>query len=714
MVSERENISLPRFGILRLESYLIDGNDIRAYYDAAGKLVFVIDSTITGDKPNALLVINPVGDRKWDDILSNDYGVALEMVRPKKNNKYQKLDIEYSGLAEYDNLIQDYQANRDIGTAIDALARFRLMAVRKSAAVRVDMADATAQTARETIQKTKDTIAELSARIKTLRAKLAQQKKAVGKEPTKQSAAKILRTESQIDATNEKLRRAQRRLNNAQRRLAAAEEDAAAARKILDAHSDIVIAAPREVAVVQQPVVAHEDTPKLVSAPVFTDFIVSDERTDDKEDSKSAPQADALPVAAANLLPEPKANEMAEEVKPLFNKDPEILDEEIAFKPIDFGTVPVPSAPSQHADTNLARTYPEENAPAPLSFVPPSAVATEDNFDRPVMAQDVADTVPQAAPVLDTLTSVAQPRSVPAPQNEASFPEVAVPQSFGTTADTDFEMSRPAAPAMPSNSSVGAAMRPVSPVYGAVPKPVSGSNGGVDNRGKPSFLYYLMLIMLIVLSIFTLWLYQKKSNDNVPDLAATVSQNVPDDSADNLDGPFLGDDTEIVEVIEEPVVVPEPVIAEAAPEPEPIVPVVDENVPLVPVVVEDAPEIEEPVVEVPFVAVPEPEPVKEPVVNKPVYNAGAQNENMFVASPDYETESTTIVDMYDQPVAPSYQVAAPDVIVEEAVTQETWPMCEDGMLADENGCCGGEVFTDSQEGFVCCSEQTGECFKPLF
>ena len=94
--------------VLTFMEYNIAGNLLRAYYDADGKLVFVLDSTIDTRKPNVLLVINPVGDRKWDDILANDYGVDLETVRPKKDNKYQKMVIEYSGLAGYDAHINEY------------------------------------------------------------------------------------------------------------------------------------------------------------------------------------------------------------------------------------------------------------------------------------------------------------------------------------------------------------------------------------------------------------------------------------------------------------------------------------------------------------------------------------------------------------------------------------------------------------------------------
>ena len=201
MTNERETFFQP----LTLIDYDIAGNSFRAYYDADSKLVFVIDFLITDTKPNVLLVINPVGDRKWDDILENDYGVDLETVRPKKDNKYQKLDIEYAGLAQYDDLIHAYESGESLNEPLHALVEFRNLAAKRAAQERLDAAELTASRSRETIDKTNDKIEALQARIKTLRQKLTDAKRAVGKEPPKQSAAKVLRLESQIDSTNEKL-----------------------------------------------------------------------------------------------------------------------------------------------------------------------------------------------------------------------------------------------------------------------------------------------------------------------------------------------------------------------------------------------------------------------------------------------------------------------------------------------------------------------------
>ena len=64
MPYERENFYQP----LTYTDYDIAGNVFRAYYDADQKLVVVLDFVVNDVKPNVLLVINPVGDRKWDDI----------------------------------------------------------------------------------------------------------------------------------------------------------------------------------------------------------------------------------------------------------------------------------------------------------------------------------------------------------------------------------------------------------------------------------------------------------------------------------------------------------------------------------------------------------------------------------------------------------------------------------------------------------------------
>lgn len=643
------------------EHYDIDGNDVTAYYDGAHKLVFVLDATISEDKPNVLLIINPIGDRKWDDILANDYNVDLETVRPKKDNKYQKLDIEYSGLSVYNKLINEYKSGENLRDAIAQLDAFRDASIRRAAADRLTASNETIVKTRETISKTGETIRELQAKLKKLREKLAKQKKEVGKEPTKQSASKILKTESQIDVTNDKLKRARKRLVNAQRRLEAAIEDADIARHILERPMD-------EVEIIEE------------------------------------------------IKEKPKANNMAEEVKPLFDQDPEILDEKIAFKPIEFNTVPqqqselvepvredvfkpieINTVPYQQPVEPVREDVfkPIEVPPAPLSFTPPTAVQQPE--PQPTYtAEGIRDTSPHVnytdegypdvapviysdptnTPVLETITSVE-----PVPVYEPAPAPIPTP-----------------APAL----------QPVAPVEARPVSPISGQSVSVqveNKRGKPTALYYIMLIVLIVLSVFTLWLYQKKTGVTIPELVAPTTK--PEIIAPPAPAPTpVAEPTPVAvaPVVESPFVAIEPVTEPSVEtESEPVyVPAEPEYVREVEIPVQPEPEhvveeesswiIAEPAYKV-AASAPTPVPVAKPVVvNKPAYNVGGERDEIFVADSDYETEYYP---------APTQQ---PSVGV----------MCDDGTAPDAYGCCSGEIFTEMDDGgMACCPVAGGTCYPPI-
>ena len=659
MPNERENL-------LTMRQYEIAGNDLRAYYDDAGRLVFVLDYTVAADKPNVLLVIDAPDGRKWDDVLANDWNVDLETVRPKKDNKYQKLDVEYHALSAYDGLIRAYDDGADIASALRMLVNFRHVAVQRNARERLDAANAAADTARETIARTNDSVAELQVRLRELRAKLSQQKKSIGREPTKQSASKILRSESQIDATNEKIRRARRRLANAQRRLLVAEEDARLAREILDS-------APGEksgavTTTIPADTVASENAMAIV--PVH------------ENENVPVPVADApLPlvqpeqnteIVIKQSTNEPKAKEMAdEEVKPLFDKDPEILDEEIAFKPIEFDTpssTAVPNTPAPSAPSPIPEYTSAPQTGSPMSFVPPVSLHDEDANNNYAPVSNIPPA--PSAPVLDSLTPTQQATPMATPESRP-------------------EPVAPVAPVAP----VSGGGRPVSPISGNV-APV----GGDTTRQKPSKVYYLMLIVLIVLAIFTLWLYQKRNGDSVPELETTAPVQTVEKTTDVVeDSPFI--ETEPVTVAEETPaeVEPEPVAVAPEPEPEPEpVAVVPEPAP------EPEPVVQEPEPE-PVVVEPEPQKViseEEIIASKPAYNV-SQQEKMFVASPSYDTEITTTATTYQN-------TSDDDAATPGGVT------CDDGTEPDKYGCCAGEVYSDLGGGQTgCCSETTGECFAPL-
>ncbi|MDE6250318.1 MAG: hypothetical protein K2M34_01645 [Alphaproteobacteria bacterium] len=710
------NDNLPAV-MLTYVDYDIDGNTFRAYYDNEQNMVFVVDSTQNERKPNVLLVLPASGERKWDEILVSDWGVDLETVRPRKDNKYQKLDVEYGNVDVYKRLVHDYQAGVGLNGAVIDLNVFRDNAVRRNALARLDAAQDVAAHARETIDKTNETITELNVRIKELRTKLSVQKKSIGKEPTKQSAAKILRSDSQIEATGEKIERARRRLANARRRLVIAEDDITAAQNILD-----LLGADTESDIASHSVMVAPKMEMMVSQ------------------SSDVPQF-------KEIITEPKAEKMAEEeVKPLFDKDPEILDEEIAFKPIDFGVSAV-TTPAKEAEVDVVADV--TPAPSPLSFAPPRA--SEYVEPAPASYGDFAPIpdVPAVSdsPVLDSMRPVepVAPQPVydvrPAPAaDELAFARAAadapIVQQPSPAYDNLSSVNNASASNVPgynnsanapipgvADASASSGFRPVSPIRGATVAPVATS------QGKSKLMYYIMLVILIALSIFTLWIYQRSTSQNIPELTTTTTVAKTDSNVSETQtaSPFI--DTAADNKVE-PVVQPEPIAVDPEPveiSPEPIIPdVIDVE----PVTVEPEPE---PVTVEPEPVTVEPEPVQpdvtddtsvntvqaqspfltapveqadvesidiKSIVNKPIYNV-SQQDKMFVAAPDYET---------DAPVKPAQDMGyddyndAPDMAV-----------CSDGALPDANGCCGGEVFTDMEDGtFACCQPiQGGECFAPL-
>ena len=538
MIRERENKNTQHFGMLVMRAYNIAGNLINAFYDSSDNLVFVLDNTINATKPNVLLVINPDGDKKWDEILSSDYDVDLETIRPKQDNKYQKLDIEYSGLPVYDNLIQSYLADDDMEDFLVQLNILRESAARHSAMARLNMANEVIAKTNTTIVKTKESIVRLQTRAKTLRAKLSATKKEIGKVPTKQSAARVLKIESQIEATNEKIKRAQKRLESAQRRLESATVDAELASDLLNQPTRTV---KRDV--------KHHNKP-LTVAPKY-EVQTIDSQEDDYDESDDDEISDDAEIPASD-------------VKPLFDKDPEILNEDIAFKPISFDAPtftniePEQPVPMLNSDVFSGQT----DLPEPVKEEMPPIVETFKPLD-----------VPEYKPVIETFEPIASAKESETFVEEEKRP---VLESFVPMVESDESENIPepvvqgqiVEPEMPR-----APIAPVAPVATVEPQIVSDKKSS-----KPTLIYYVLLMVLIALSIFTLWLYQKNIQPTTPVLMAKVEQTVPV-SAPRIDQPVvpvaeenIGDTEEAF--IDEPEIVVESEMADetiADNEPEPFV-----------------------------------------------------------------------------------------------------------------------------------------------
>lgn len=660
MMGERENFgSQTQYGSLFMRAYDIDGNKIDAFYDSADDLIFVLDNTINPRKPNILLVINPESDKKWDEILSADYGVDLETIRPKQDNKYQKFDIEYSGLAVYDALIKAYNAGDSLEESLKQLMVLRDSAARHSAMMRLNIANEIIAKTNATIIKTKESVVRLHARLKTLRAKLAETKKSIGREPTKQSASKILKLESQIEATNEKLKRANERLKSAQQRLETATVDAELASQLLSQPLNEVKQVSKKNTSIVVPVKRKSSVKIKTPELEYDEYEESDEDFFDdtdgvKEETTMRERIDRVEETEKDYEEEEKS----EKIKPLFNEDPQILDDNIAFKPINFDAPAVlditksddgilKQSQDMVVTEEIEKTdevEPENKQKEHLSVLESiKPVPENDDFSMPVFEPETTE---QSNIVEEDLIEEHPDKT----DSENGLKQKRIDDSAWQYAPEVAEESNAVTEEKTSNEYV--VVSPAVPVAPVIPQSVSNTTF-VDNvePKKSKLFYYLLLILLIVLAVFTLWLYQKNIKPSVPVLAASVEKTeLPKEQSSvfkktgnssktskNIKAPVVKevklDDVDSASVFldEEPVV---------APMPEPAV----EDIPVVSETVEE--NVVEPVKTAPEIidAVParvttsgqnqEPKgsvvSEEDVLANKPSYQPGSKYDEMFV------------------------------------------------------------------------------------
>lgn len=703
MIGEREdfNDSKTNYGSLIMRPYDVDGNEINAFYDSSDNLVFVLDNTINSRKPNVLLVINPDGDKKWDEILSGDYGVDLETIRPKQDNKYQKLDIEYSGLGVYDNLIKAYNSGDSLDDALKQLSILRDSAVRHSAMMRLNVANEIIAKTNTTIVKTKESIVRLQTRLKTLRAKLTEAKKGIGRVPTKQSAAKILKLESQIEATNEKLNRAKERLKSAQRRLETATVDAELASDLLNQSTEdieqtankkdsLIVAPKNRVAKVEK----KESLPQIIE-PVFDDKESNEEKEMEVMDyNEKVVNDDDNDLVEEETVEEETQND----VKPLFNQDPKILNDDIAFKPISF------KAPGVIDDENGKDDAPVLNK---------DMITTEETVEE--TTEEKIEDFPEKTekPVLESMTAIEkvpeyqmmtpekfeEDEIVPVVNEQEDFeeqetfiPEPVVPEvrqqepvfnekiEEHTEEEKNVVMPEPAVPKSP------ASVMPASQQTPQFERPGLIENVYVKNT-KPAFTYYLLLILLIVLAVFTLWLYQKKVKVGVPVLtpvAEQVEKTENTDKQNTFNVKKQKKTTQKVQTVEE--VDDMPLFLDEKPTEK--VSITEETAPAKEeqeVIYEEEPSVQEPVA--PQVVGDVPARVtgsgqeeildsnvseEDVLAKKPVYEPGSKYDEMFIAEDDYvevNTDSESADVIYEPELDVDY--ANEQEFVEETEDMET-------------------------------------------
>ena len=508
MIGEREDIlNENQYGDLTMRQYDINGNTIDAFYDDSDDLIFVLDNTINQTKPNVLLVINPAGDKKWDEILSSQYNVDLETIRPKQDNKYQKLDIEYSGLSVYENLINAFVAGDDLSEHLVQLDILRNSAARHSAMTRLNAANEVISKTNVTIVKTKESIVRLQNRIKTLRAKLSATKKEIGKVSTKQSAAKILKLESQIEATNEKLKRAEKRLDSAQKRLETATVDAELASDLLNQPVPDVQPVSKSVMV----------APKYEIQTTDNESLSDDEENDDDSDDEYVDDTDDDTENYDNE--DESTNEYNNSVKPLFDENPNNFDENIAFKPINF------DMPAISSDFNTNKENPEPE------FTPEHITENVSETDEEEFVAPDFSTM-ESQSVLESATPIEPEQQKPV--LESMTPITDVPMETTPT------YQEPVVNNPEEQESVVQEQKTITPVPPVVqPAPIVNTfNANVTEqttRSKPTVVYYLLLLLLILLSIFTLWLYQKNFGNNKPVLTVNITEKTEPKKSDRFD-----------------------------------------------------------------------------------------------------------------------------------------------------------------------------------
>ncbi len=202
------------------------------YYWKNDSLLFVIDKSLDEISPDFRLIINPDTenpDKKWDSILSGDYRLNLETIRPKQNNKYQKLDIEYFGLALYEKFISvlssDSKNSKYLNDLYQKLLSLKIRNSVENTQKRIEEYESDVSKSNETIKKTQKTIEKLNDTITFFSERLANQKIASKKDSSAEMAEKISKTEDNVSRNKSKLSKSNVRLKKAIKRFETATKD---------------------------------------------------------------------------------------------------------------------------------------------------------------------------------------------------------------------------------------------------------------------------------------------------------------------------------------------------------------------------------------------------------------------------------------------------------------------------------------------------------
>jgi hypothetical protein len=486
-----------------------------AWLDKSGNAAFVVDDTRDQISPDVRLIINPdpMDDlKKWDSILRDDFKIDPEIVRPRVDNKYQKLDIDYAGLSLYQKLIDAENAGAKAARSdIIAVENFRINAAAIAAQKRIDDANDLLEKVSDTVGISDKTAIKIKGDLRVLKEKLSAVRATVGKQPTKAAAAKILKIQSQMEALTEKSGRNDLRKKRTLKKIAAAN---------------------REI----EEMTARLEFLKQMGAEV--NDVVAAEYEDDNAHSSVQP----LVAKNPNIVDESKA------FKSVYSKDDandDVVDEYVedaAEAKVEDIAAPVKEQveiPTSTRPAQVEREKPKQIFQAPVMGTLWNQVS-DDADSNPLSSQNVVlNSVPVAQePVEQEDDSIEAELRYFNAENSSEGKEVE------RMVENNYEMNQeqmiPASAGMTGSSNVensgvvsGAAAIGAQPVV----RPIGlGGNAGTFNSmsnnkaekrpGEPSSGYYILLLILIILSVATLYIYQKKLDKNVlPHLEPVITQN---------------------------------------------------------------------------------------------------------------------------------------------------------------------------------------------
>lgn len=215
-----------------------------AFYADHGHLLFVLDKTCDQITPNVRLILNkdPKNpDRKWDEILSKDYGLDLQQIRPKKGHLFQKLDIEYDNLSVYerafDNPKDDILLNRIVINKEKAAFAHALKRMEEER-YGLEKAEETVEGSMNALKAVRKSLALAQARMQKLKALKKEHPHKVDEEKESRALELLYKAIEKEKIRERRVKRAKVRIEKSRRELDAIHARLQLIQERLDKHSE--------------------------------------------------------------------------------------------------------------------------------------------------------------------------------------------------------------------------------------------------------------------------------------------------------------------------------------------------------------------------------------------------------------------------------------------------------------------------------------------